>query len=245
MPDLVELRAFRSAQPEVDSAIEQQARRALLLAAAAPPAKRHLVRRSLAICCAVAAVAGGGVAYAAGVTVASVATFVTGPSEAELEASRFEPPSAEMDALDALADYATKVGEQTPSYAGLRIDAAARQIVVSTTDADPASHAAYLKPGADSGSYRFVLSAISYEKMLQVRDQIIADRDALMAQGIDVRDGGPDVFTNSIRIGVVNLTATTQSILQRRYGTDRIYVLQSGGVWTSPWRGPTGRPAPR
>jgi len=63
-----------------------------------------------------------------------------------------------------------------------------------------------------------------------LRDELLAQRQALAVRGINLVEFGVDVRSNRVRVGVTRLDPSTSAYLKARFGEDRIAIFE-GGEW--------------
>ena len=65
---------------------------------------------------------------------------------------------------------------------------------------------------------RYVFSERSWRELLDWKDEVVADMNALRAEGVPITSVGPDMLTNTLEVGVDGLTDEMAAVLRERYG---------------------------
>jgi hypothetical protein len=114
------------------------------------------------------------------------------------------------------------------SYAGLRIDTAGQQLMIYRKP-DPALDAA---ARARNPHIKMVFrdAAFSLRQLLQLTNQITADRAHWARQGLDIQVVGAETDGSGVRVGATESSESRRGMLVRRYGTDAISIEKTAPV---------------
>ena len=147
-----------------------------------------------------------------------------------------EAEAAEMDrryAMEGQMDPLERAAEGLPAFAGHWIDQRAGGIITVAFTQNAASHRALLEALVPTGAQlRLVEVRYALADLEAVEDRITKDRDRLLADGVEVSFWGTDISENRVAVGVIDLTARKEQVLQTRYG-DMILAVAADPVPTA------------
>jgi Tol biopolymer transport system component len=136
-----------------------------------------------------------------------------------------------LELVEALPEIDAYAAQNAPNaYAGVWIDQAAGGIVKAGFTQDVATHTNAIKAFFPHPERLEGFSATLTEAQLNaLQDEIFADVDDLVARGIDVREVGARVSTNSVEVGLPVPNPLDEQRLREIYGAN-VKVIQSAPV---------------
>jgi hypothetical protein len=135
------------------------------------------------------------------------------------------PSAANDQALSAAADKIGPVLEQRfpDSFAGLELDHPRHVMTIYRRHDDRLD--AMARSTIPSTRVVFRDARFSLRQLLQLTDQVTADRNYWLGRGIDIQTTGPNTDGSGVRIGTARGAADGPALAQR-YGADRVTVEQ-------------------